>query len=325
MKVRSVFIITVVLILVVCLVMLLKPLFSESKSMEDWEDEVTDIELGVVPKANSDKVEIRNNNIYINSGGVYNFEGILINGTIYIDTSEDVTMNFGGVTLVNEINSVIDNRKSGKVIIKMEDDTNNILSDGRDSKAVIKSVGDIFLEGDGNLLVYANSDSGINVSKGNLVISIGSLYVIAATEAFSVNGEFLINKGIVLGLGNGNMQTTSNMSKQNTLLLNFETINEENSNFVLTNMDYEALISFKALRSFKTLTLSVPKLDKGRYRLFYDNKCDSKDMNGIYETCQINKTALVNIGINDAFVVNDKWNWYGDLDIIIHQGSEIIS
>lgn len=326
MKVKNIFIIIIILIMIVCLVILVKPYFKVSKEdLEEEYGEVTEVKLGVVSKASSNKVIISNNNVYINDGGVYNFKGILVNGTIYIDTDEDVTMNFSGVTLVNEDASVIDNRKSGKLIINLDENTNNILSDGSNSLAAIKSVGDIFLEGDGDLLIYANGGSGINVSSGSLVINSGSVYVIAKKEAFNINGEFLINKGTVLGLGNGNMQTTSSMSKQNTLLLNFEEVNEEATNFVLTDMDYQELISFEALRDFKTLTLSIPKLDEGRYRIFKNNWCSEEKINGIYEECEINKDGLVSIGINDAFVIDNKWNWYGDLDIIINRVSEIIS
>lgn len=318
-------ILIVIIIIILGIILFLLSILKPWKDVDDVQEEevLTTIELGVTPNSSSSNASIVNNNIYINKGGIYNFKGILINGTIYIDTKESVTLNFGGVTLVNEIGSIIDNRKSEKVIINLEEDTNNILSDGNASLSVIKSVGDIFLEGKGSLLMYANGNNGITLSNGNLVINDVVLYVIARMDAFNVANEFLINSGTVLGLGNNNMQTTSSLSKQNTLLFNFNDPFLEKSNFVLTTMDYKILFSFEALRSFKTLTLSIPDLDNGTYRLFTNNVCDSKDNNGIYSECEANRDYPVKIGVNDAYIVNNKWNWYGSFDNIINNVDEI--
>ncbi len=281
------------------------------------------INIGVVSKTNSEDVRILNNNIYINDGGTYAVSGILYNGTIYIDTADDVTLNFDGVTIVNESYSVIDNRKSAKIIINLEKNSNNILSDGTISTSAIKSVGDIFLEGEGSMLIYGNSGNGITTSTGNLVINGNYLYIIAKGAAFDIADEFLINSSVVLGLGNGGMQPTSNLSKQNTLLFNFDSEFKEGTNFSLRNFKEENMINFVGIRDFKTLTLSLPSLEMGRYQLYQNIMCNSKIKNGIYQDCVTSTGDLINISITDTYIVNSKWNWYGAMDIIINYIPEI--
>ena len=318
------------LVIIICLVILflvligIKPVVIEAYLDTDVTNEnVSVIDLGVITKTNSSDVRIANNNVYINAGGVYEVEGILYNGTIYIDTKEDVTLNFKGVTLVNEVNSVIDNRKSDKVVVNLEEDSNNILSDGSSSAAAIKSVGDLFLEGDGSMLIYGNHGSGIAVNGGNFVINGIKLYVVAKEEAFDVTEEFLINAGVVLGLGNGKMQPTSELSKQNTLLFNFNSLFLEGTTFSLYSLEDASIINFMAVRDFKTLTLSTPDLDKGKYRMYQSIDCEKKKKNGVYDDCDVKLGDEVNIGITDTFIVDKKWNWYGSIDIIFNYAPEI--
>ena len=324
-KVRGWLIAIIIFLIILFLVLIgLKPVILAMNNDDVvTEGVVTIIDLGVIPKVSSEKAKVFNNNIYINEGGIFDVSGILYNGTIYIDTSEDVTLNFNEVTIVNENTSVIDNRKSKKVIINLKSDTNNILSDGSTSASAIKSVGDLFLQGGGNLLIYGNNENGITVSNGSLIIDDIILYIIAQGDAFNVANEFLINSGTVLGFANDEMQPPSDLSKQNTLLFNFGSVFKENTAFSLVNSQNESLINFIGLRDFKTLTLSIPKLDMGRYRLLKEISCDARIKNGVYKECEASGGEIVNIGITDSYVVNAKWNWYGTMDIIINYVEEI--
>lgn len=327
MKVFKNILIAVILVMMICILVLigLEPVVIDALNQENTliDEDKNIIDLGVVPKTNSSDVRISNNNIYINNGGVYEVSGILYNGTIYIDTDKEVTLNFDEVTIVNEFTSVIDNRKSSKVVINLVDDSNNIFSDGSDSLAAIKSVGDVFLEGSGSMLIYANSESGIATSNGNLVVNGTNVYIVSQGAAFDVAKEFLINSGVVLGLGNGGMQTTSNLSKQNTLLFNFNDEFNEGTTLSLKNTKQEDVINFVGLRNFKTLTLSLPSLKRGSYYLFQDTICDAKVKNGVYRECSATDGRQVNISITDTFIVNSKWNWYGSMDIILNYVEEI--
>lgn len=120
--IRNILLIIIIILIIIFLVLIgLKPVILEMNDSKDIEEEqITYIDLGVISKISSDKAKVSDNNIYINSGGTYELTGILHNGTIYIDTNEEVTLNLNGITIVNENTSIIDNRKSPKVIINLE-------------------------------------------------------------------------------------------------------------------------------------------------------------------------------------------------------------
>lgn len=88
--------IILLMVIVILVIIGLEPvvieLYLPENPLEDDTKKI--IDLRVVPKTNSRSVRIVNNNIYINDGGTYEVSGILYNGTIYIDTSDDVTLNF---------------------------------------------------------------------------------------------------------------------------------------------------------------------------------------------------------------------------------------
>lgn len=304
-------IIIVVLIIIIGTLLLLRPLFSNN-NMEiiNNSEEHIDISLGVNPKTSDSSVKISNNNIYINKGGNYNISGILINGTIYIDTTNEVTLNFLGVTIVNELNNVIDNRNSSKLIINLDKNTNNILSDGGASNGVIKSVGDLYIEGKGKLLIYANGNNGIE-SKENLVIDGPSIYISAINDVFVVNKELLVNSGSIIGIGNNTMKIPNQLSKQNVMLFNFTEKYLENTTFSLVDNSNKAIYSFVALRDFNTLIISTANIKKGSYHLLKDITCDEVIENGICSNETVSGGNRIKIGISDTFTVDGKSNWYG--------------
>lgn len=119
------------------------------------------------------------------------------------------------------------------------------------------------------------------------------------------------------------MQTTSNLSKQNTLLFNFTEEFSEGTTLSLRNSNDDDVINFIGLRDFKTLTISTPDLDKGNYYLYQDIVCDARIKNGIYRECETSDDKRVTISITDTFLINNKWNWYGSMDIIINYIPEI--
>lgn len=73
--------------------------------------------------------------------------GAFVNGAIYIDTNDEVNLIFNNVTIVNEYQNIIDNRKSKFLKLILANDSNNILSDVVNSNSVIKSVGNVSIEG----------------------------------------------------------------------------------------------------------------------------------------------------------------------------------
>lgn len=303
-------IIAILLIIIIGLLLIMPIFFNNNLEVIDNNANIIDITLGTNIKSSDDSVKINNNNIYLNKGGIYNLSGILNNGTIFIDTSAEVTLNLNNVTITNQGIGTIDNRKSNKVIINLSEESNNILSDGSKSSATIKSVGDLFIEGSGNLLIYANNNNGINTN-GNLVINGGTIYVTAKNDAFSVIKELLINSGKVIGIGNNKMNIPNELSKQSTFLFNFSETFSENTTFSLTDNRNDYLFSFVALRDFKTLILSHSVLKEGSYHILKDIKCNGKLENGIYIDGDVSGGERIYIGIADTFAIDGKSNWYG--------------
>ena len=315
---KKIFIIIITLLLIVIVgIVLLQPIFinNEIETIPESTNTIN-ITLGVNPKVDDSSVKISNNNIHINEGGIYNVSGILVNGTIYIDTSDDVTLNFNGITMVNEINSVIDNRKSNKLVINLANNTNNILSDGGTSSATIKSVGDIYLEGNGNLQIFANINNGIS-SNGNLVIDGGVIYLWALNDIFSITKELLINSGTIIGLGNNNMKIPNELSKQYTMLFNLTDSLPENTLLSLIDNNNKSIVSFQALRDFSTLIISSPQINKGTYHLLQDIECNKEIENGICISNDYSGGTRINIGFADTFSVINKGNWFGKQGINI--------
>ncbi len=315
---RNVLLLVIGLVIIGILVIFFLKTEDEDVILEETDEETILIDLGALSQITSSKVKVSNNNVYINSGGNYELTGLLNNGTVYIDASAEVTLNLNGVTIISDTSSVIDNRKSSRVNINLLNGTTNILSDGSSSTSAIKSVGDLYLSGNGNLLLYGNNSNGITVTNSNLVIEDITLYVIANQDAFNVYGNFLINSGTVLGFGNNKMQPPSSSSKQNTLLLNFATTMPENIDYALVDASGNSLLNFTSVREYKTLTLSIDTLTNGNYRLLQNIVCDSKSTSGIYKDCDITDGEEVKINITNTFIVDAVWNWYGPMDIIIN-------
>ena len=315
---KKIFIIIITLLLIVIVgIVLLQPIFinNEIETIPESTNTIN-ITLGVNPKVDDSSVKISNNNIHINEGGIYNVSGILVNGTIYIDTSDDVTLKFNGITMVNEINSVIDNRKSNKLVINLANNTNNILSDGGTSSATIKSVGDTYIEGNGNLQIFANINNGIS-SNGNLVIDGGAIYLWALNDVFSITKELLINSGTIIGLGNNNMKIPNELSKQYTMLFNLTDSLPENTLLSLIDNNNKSIVSFQALRDFSTLIISSPQINKGTYHLLQDIECNEEITNGICISNDYSGGTRINIGFADTFSVINKGNWFGKQGINI--------
>lgn len=323
-KRKVLIIIIAILLIIIGGFLLLRPIFFNN-DLEVINNNVNkiDITLGGNHTSSDDSVKISNNNIYLNKGGIYNIKGILNNGTIYIDTSDDVTLNLNNVTIVNETNSVIDNRKSQKVIINLNEGSNNILSDGNNSVAAIKSVGDLYIEGSGKLLIYANNNNGINTN-GNLIIDGGFIYIAALNDVFNVLKELLINNGYVIGIGNNTMKEPNELSKQNTFLFNFNETFSENTTLSISSSTNDYLLNFIALRDFKTLIISHSVLKKGNYHILRDIECSGKLVNGIYIDGEVTGGERIVISLADTFSINGKSNWYGKKTINITKPDNFI-
>lgn len=317
--------ICVILIIVICILTIFFLFSFTIKKQNINVENIIYINLGVIPEISSDNAKFLNNNIYINEGGTYSIKGVFVNGTIYIDTKDEVNLIFNNVTIVNEYQRIIDNRKSKFLKLILANGSNNILSDGVNSNSVIKSVGNVSIEGKGDLLIYGNNENGITITNGGLCLEDLTLYVITKKDPFDVKKSFIINSGTILGLGNGSMQLLDEESKQNSFLFNFDNQFKEGTKFVLQNSKEKNILIFEALRGFKTLLLSTSKLKPDYYHLLTNITIDTPKKNGIYIDDKIVDGIKLKIGLSDTFWIKGKNNWYGNMNIINHYVNEIVT
>ena len=141
----------------------------------------------------------------ISEGGIYTLTGN-INGTITIDTKEDVKLMLDNVTIKATNGPAILVENANNVIIYSNKDTVNTLEDSssysgldEDISAVIFSKDDLVLDGEGKIIIKANYQDGI-VSKDDLKVINGNYEINSKDDGirgkdsvYIINGNFNIN------------------------------------------------------------------------------------------------------------------------------------
>lgn len=131
-------------------------------------DRETSIQLGVYSLIIGEGAELNGSDIMINKGGTYNLSGSLFDGTIYIDTNDEVTLNLNNVNITSSKEAInIKGALSTKINITGE---NNLVVN---SDCALKSAGEIIIDGEGKLIAAANK-MGI-VSAVGLIINSGTV------------------------------------------------------------------------------------------------------------------------------------------------------
>lgn len=155
-----------------------------------WEDENTNyINLNSASaEFKGSGAEINKNIITINAPGTYVVSGRLDNGQIVVDSQSDeaVRLVLNNAEINCADNAPIYIKNSGKTIISLAENTNNIITDGSNYKlgdesidepnAAIFSKTDLTLNGSGTLTVNANYNNGI-VGKDDLKITSGNITI----------------------------------------------------------------------------------------------------------------------------------------------------
>ena len=148
-------------------------------------------------------------NITITESGEYTLKGEFKN-TILINSEDTVTLNLNGVNIKNEITSAIANIGKGELILKLADDSTNIVSDGGSSEydACIYSSQNLTIDGNGTLNVYGNQEEGegIATETSNITINNGKINIECQDDGLNAGGDggtITINGGDVIIKANG--------------------------------------------------------------------------------------------------------------------------
>lgn len=215
-----------------------------------------DINLNIKElNVNFDKYENKTINLTeslsITSGGVYTLKGTLY-GNITINTNDNVKLILDNVTIISDNGPAINIENADNVLIYINEGTSN-LSDSSiyndfedDVDGVIFSRDDLFIEGDGTLILNSYYNDAL-VSKDSLVIYNGTYIINAKDDAirgkdyvYIKDGTFTINsintaikstnskdnnKGFIkIDNGTFNIKTTSTNEDDSSKGLNAENI-----------------------------------------------------------------------------------------------------
>ena len=143
--------------------------------------------------------------VTISQAGTYILSGTATNGRIIVaaDKKAEVKLIFNGVDITCADNAPLLVSKAKKVYIVLEDDTENVLTDGAsyslgeddsNTDGAIFSKADLTINGGGTLTVNANYKHGI-VSKDDLVITDGNINVTSASTAMEGKDSVKISGG----------------------------------------------------------------------------------------------------------------------------------
>lgn len=188
----------------------------------NWVDENPNFITLINDGANIDGqgVEIDNTVITINTSGTYVFSGEMDNGQIIVDVEDEgvVKLVLNGVNINNDNNSPIYVKKAKKIILSLQEGTENIISDGEsynltngedEPNAAIFSKEDLTINGKGKLIVYGNYNNGIT-SKDDLKIMEGSIVVKSIDDGLMGRDLVVINNGdIQVDAGGDGIKSTN--------------------------------------------------------------------------------------------------------------------
>jgi len=146
----------------------------------------------------SNNVKTDGSDVTILGGGVYVLSGTLNDGTVIVDSEDgaEVRLILNGVNITCSDFSAIDIRQSAKTVISLVEGTENILTDASvyneekladgETSAAICSKDDLVINGNGILVVNANSADGIKVNDTLKIIG-GNINITAVDDGINAN------------------------------------------------------------------------------------------------------------------------------------------
>lgn len=193
------------------------------------ETTANDVEEGTTVKSNQIDLSKYNTNITITEAGEYTLSGSTKN-SVLVNTTDKVTLILKNVDIQSKKTAAIANISENDLIIKIENDTENKLSDGGSSEydSCIYSKGNLIIEGDGILNVFGNQEEGegiatetkdITINSGTINIECqddglnaggdgglitvngGNIYIKASGDGIDSNKKLIINGGNIYTIG----------------------------------------------------------------------------------------------------------------------------
>jgi hypothetical protein len=145
--------------------------------------------------------------VTITGAGVYEIQGVLNDGQIFVDTqdAETVTLILNDANITNNTSAPIYVANADKVVITLADGTQNVMTDATtyyypdeddEPNAAIFSNDDLTINGSGALTVNANYNNGI-ASDDDLKIFSGTITVNAIHDGIKGKDSVSIKDGVI--------------------------------------------------------------------------------------------------------------------------------
>jgi hypothetical protein len=151
-----------------------------------------------------DVAEVKGSKVTITSAGTYSISGILTDGQVIIDSPDDapVRLLLNNVNITCTKSAPVFVSDAGKVIIKLEKETENYLTDGStysssgEPNAALFSNSFMTIYGEGSLTVTGNYKDGISTDDG-LLIKNGTISVTSADDGIRGKDYIIIREGSI--------------------------------------------------------------------------------------------------------------------------------
>lgn len=216
-------------------------------------------------------LELNDKSITIKEGGVYNISGIISNGSITINTKEDVKLVLNKVSITNESGPAINVISADNVYIETLSNTTSYITDGEaysdtSIDAAIYSKSDLVFTGNGTLVVTGNYKDAIACSDDLLFIS-GNYDITSLDDAIKGRDSVVINGGkyIVKATGDGIKTTNTEDSTKGYISIKGGTFNISSGSdgiVAITELNIEAG-SFDIITKGALSTVSSKGLKSG--------------------------------------------------------------
>lgn len=207
--------------------------FEDDKNHDDVDDYIWDESDEVAITLIDNSITISGNGatsngniITVTAAGTYNISGSLSNGQVIVDTEDDdiVRLILNGVQINCSTGAPIYIPNADKAMIVLSENSDNYLSDGTsysssgldedEPNAVIFSMVDLTIYGNGNLSIDGNYNDGI-VSKDGLIISSGNINISSVDDGIR-GKDYLIFYGGDIDIEAGGIGLKSDNSDDET-------------------------------------------------------------------------------------------------------------
>ena len=173
------------------------------------ETKASDVDIGQEVLNSNIDLSQYNSNITITKAGEYTLKGELKNAVL-VNAESDVTLILDNVNIENDITAAIANIGTSELTIKLDDNSNNTLSDGGVSEydSCIYSNGKLTIEGNGTLNIYGNQEEGegIATETNDITINGGIINIECQDDGINAGGDgglITINNGEIYIKANG--------------------------------------------------------------------------------------------------------------------------